>query len=266
MNLLDIIEKNIFQYALQFVIAVALLFIGFQFINLIVHLIDSTLKKSKVDKSIQPFIISILSIGLKILLILTVAGTLGIKTTSFVALLASAGLAFGLALQGSLANFAGGVLILLFKPFEKDDYIDAQNIEGTVDEVQLFFTKLIKLNGETVYIPNGTLANGNITNFTRQGKLRLNIAFGVSYSADLNIVRNKVEDIMRDNHLVMQSPSADVIVVELGDNSVNMLARPWVLPQHKPSVTAQIIEEIKKQFDENRIEIPFPQTVIHLKK
>lgn len=266
MDLIKLIEENAFNYGLKIVIAIAVLFIGFQIIKIIVSFLEKALSRAKVDKNIRPFVKSIVGIGLKILLFLSVAGTLGIKTTSFVAILASAGLAFGLALQGSLANFAGGVLILLFKPFEVDDYISGQNIEGTVKEIQLFFTRILTLNGETVFIPNGALANNNITNFTREGKIRLSIPFGIAYEADLLAVRKIIEQTINNNHLVLESPAADVIVTELADNSVNMAARPWVRPEHKPAVSAQLIEAIKLTLDENNVEIPFPQTVIHLKK
>ncbi|MCL4121470.1 UNVERIFIED_CONTAM: hypothetical protein GTU68_013439 [Idotea baltica] len=263
---MKLIEQNAFTYGVKIILAIVILFIGFQIIKLLVKFADKGLEKSNVDKSIRPFLKSILSIGLKLIMFLSIAGTFGIKTTSFVAILASAGLAFGLALQGSLSNFAGGILILLFKPFEVDDYIEAQGIEGTVKEIQLFFSKVLKLNGETVFIPNGVLANGNIVNFSKEGQLRLNIPIGVSYSADLFHVRKIISQVMRDNHLVKNTPEPDVVVSELADNSVNLLARPWVSPQHKPAVTAQILEEIKLKLDENNVEIPFPQTVVHLQQ
>ncbi len=265
MELFKLIEQNAFEYGVKIVLAIIILFIGFQLIKVIVNFIEKGMLRSKVDKSIRPFLKSIISIGLKILLLLSVAGTLGIKTTSFVALLASAGLAFGLALQGSLSNFAGGILILLFKPFEVNDYVSGQGVEGTVKEIQLFFTKILKLNGETVYVPNGVLANGNIINFTQEGKLRLNIPIGISYDADIPQVRKVILNTMRDNPLIFNSPEPDVIVAELGDNSVNLMVRPWVRPEHKPAISAELLEDIKLKLDEKNIEIPLPQAVLHIK-
>lgn len=269
---MDAIEKirlylveNGLGIATKIAVTILVLIVGFQIIKFIVKAIDK-LMEGRVDKTLRPFIKSIISVLLKVLLLVSIAATLGVETTSFVALIGAATLAIGMALQGSLANFAGGVLILIFKPFLVDDYIKAQDCEGTVMEIQFFATIIETLNKETVYIPNGILANGNIINYTLQGKLRLNIPVGISYEANIKKARAIIMETLNKNPLVMQEPKADVVVTELADNSVNLVVRPWVKPEDKPSATVALLEEIKVSLDEHLVEIPYPQTVVHLKQ
>lgn len=259
------LAENGLGIATKIVITVLIFLIGYWLIKVIVKTVDKMLG-DKLDKTLRPFAKSVLSVLLKVLLLISIAATLGVATTSFVALIGAATLAIGMAMQGSLANFAGGIVILIFKPFLVDDYIKAQDTEGTVKEIQFFATVIETLNKETIYIPNGILANGNIINYTQQGMLRLNIALGISYEADIKKARAIIMETVGEHSLVLKQPSADVVVTELADSSVNLMVRPWVKPQHKPAVKAALLEEIKLSLDEHLVEIPYPQTVVHLKQ
>ncbi len=262
-NLIQTIQQNAIPYLGKVLLALVILFIGFRVIKWVTKLITRTMERQDYDPSLRSFLSSLLSVTLKIALFIAVASTLGIKTTSFIALLGAAGLAVGMALQGSLANFAGGVMILLFKPFKLDDYIRAQGAEGFVRDIQIFTTKLVTPDDVTIYVPNGPLASGNIENVSQQGKIRVSIPVGIAYDADIQDARNKLLNAVFSHEKVMQEPLPDVIVTELADSSVNLAVRVWCHPSDVPAVTADLTEKVKTTLDAAGIEIPFPQQVLH---
>ena len=267
-NLLkDIDLKNIgslvVEYGLKIGQALLVLIIGLWIIKLIVKGLKKTLKGRDLDESLKGFVLSLLSWGLKALLIITVLGQLGVKTTSFVAIIGAAGLAVGLALQGSLANFAGGALILLFKPFKIGDLIQAQDAIGVVKEIQIFVTKLITPDNKEVIIPNGALSNGNITNFSSTGSLRVDLTVGISYADDIEKAKTVIMETLLSDPKVLKTPAPTVAVGELADSSVNILVRPHATVDNYWDVYFNSLEKVKVALDNAGIEIPFPQRVVH---
>jgi len=218
------------------------------------------------EKSLQKFLLNLLSWTFKIVLIITILGVLGIETTSFAAILASAGLAIGLALQGSLANFAGGVLIMIFKPFKIGDLIEAQGELGVVKEIEIFTTKLNSPENKEVIIPNGILSNGNITNFSTEGKLRVDLTIGIGYDEDIKKAKAVLLKALTDNPQVLSEPAPSINVSELADSSVNFAVRPWATTADYWDVYFGTLEKCKIALDEAGIEIPYPHSVeIHKK-
>ena len=245
-------------------LAILTLLIGLWIISGIVKLIKLSMERSKVDPTLIPFMSSLVSWIFKVLLFISVASMIGIATTSFVAVLGAAGLAIGLALQGSLANFAGGVLVMVFKPYKVGDLIESQGHLGVVKEVQIFNTILIAPQSKQVIIPNGATSNGSIVNYTVEGKIRVDLTVGVSYDADIDKTKAVLMDVLVANDKVMQDPAPFVGVLEMGDSSVNFAVRPHCLPKDYWDVFFSVNEEVKKALDKNSISIPFPQRDVHL--
>lgn len=260
------IWATVAEYALIIGQALLVLVIGLWIIKLIVKGLKKVLKGKDIDESLKGFAINLLSWVLKILLIITVLGQLGVKTTSFVAIVGAAGLAIGLALQGSLANFAGGVLILLFKPFKIGDLIQAQDAIGVVKEIQIFVTKIITPDNKEVIIPNGALSNGNITNFSSTGNLRVDLTVGISYSSDIEKAKSIIMETLLNDPKVLKTPAPTVAVGELADSSVNILVRPHATVDDYWDVYFNSLQQVKIALDNAGIEIPFPQRVVHTAK
>ena len=254
------------EYALKLGQAILILVIGLWIIKLILKGIKKALNRTEIDESLKGFLGSLLNWTLKILLIITVLGQLGVKTTSFVAIIGAAGLAVGLALQGSLANFAGGALILLFKPFKVGDLIEAQSAIGVVKEIQIFVTKVLTPDNKEVIIPNGALSNGNITNFSTTGHLRVDLTVGISYSDDIEKAKTVILETLLSDHKVLKTPAPTVAVGELGDSSVNILVRPHATVENYWDVYFNSLQNVKVALDKAGIEIPFPQQVNHTAK
>lgn len=252
------------EYAPRLALAILTLFIGLWIISGIVKLIKLSMERSKVDPTLIPFMSSLVSWVLKVLLFISVASMIGIATTSFVAVLGAAGLAIGLALQGSLANFAGGVLVMVFKPYKVGDLIETQGHLGVVKEVQIFNTILIAPQSKQVIIPNGATSNGSIVNYTVEGKIRVDLTIGVSYDANIDETKAVLMSVLVANSKVMQDPAPFIGVLEMGDSSVNFAVRPHCLPADYWDVFFSVNEEIKKALDKNSISIPFPQRDVHL--
>lgn len=264
MNITENITNIITQYGMKVLFAIIILIVGLWLIKRVVRLTTTVLKKQSIEPGLQSFITSLVSIGLKVLLVIVLLGQLGIQTTSFVAILGAAGLAVGLALQGSLANFAGGALILFFKPFKVGDLIEAQGFLGTVKHIQIFVTTIITPENKTVIIPNGELSNGSITNYTLEGKLRVDLTVGISYDADIKKAKDIVLQVLKKNTHVLETSAPTVNVSELADSSVNLAIRPWVKPEHYWDVYFGVLEDIKLAFDEQGIGIPYPHQVVHM--
>ncbi len=255
----------IFAYGPKFLGAVLVLIIGLVVIKKIGKMLKKVLHKNGMDDSLIPFLTSLLDIILKAMLVISIASMMGIETTSFVAILGAAGLAVGLALQGTLQNFAGGVLILIFKPYKVGHLIDAQGNLGTVKEIQIFVTILLTPENKTVIIPNGAISNGNITNYTMEGIIRVDMSFGISYDSNIKTAKEVLLKVMQNHPKVLQSPAPFVGVKALADSSVNLTARPYTEPPNYWEVYFDIMEAGKIALDEAKITIPFPQVDVHMK-
>ena len=251
-------------YAPKLALSVLTLLVGLWIISGISKLVKSSMERSKVDPTLIPFMGSLVSWTLKLLLFISVASMVGIATTSFVAVLGAAGLAVGLALQGSLANFAGGVLIMIFKPYKVGDLIESQGHLGVVKEVQIFNTILLSPQSKRIIIPNGATSNGSVVNYTVEGLIRVDLSVGVSYDADIDQTKAVLMDVLTSNNKVLQEPAPFVGLSEMADSSVNFAVRPHCLPEHYWDVYFEVNEAIKKTLDKNAIAIPFPQRDVHL--
>ncbi len=245
-------------------LALLLLVVGLWVIRRIVAVVSAALERGPADITLTRFFTSITSIGLKTLLFISVISTLGVATTSFVAVLGAAGLAVGLALQGSLSNFAGGVLILLFRPFRIGDYIEGQGVGGTVRDIQIFHTHLTTSDNKRVVVPNGPLANNNITNYSAEPTRRVDFVFGIGYGDDLRQAKGVLEDLFKADARVLSDPALLVVVSNLGASSVDLTVRAWVKKEDYWPLKFELTELVKLAFDESGISIPFPQTDVHL--
>jgi len=252
------------EYAPKLVLAIVTLIIGLWIIRSIGKVFIASMERSKVDPTLIPFMNSLLTWTLKLLLFISAASMIGIATTSFIAVLGAAGLAIGLALQGSLANFAGGVLIMTFKPYKVGDLIESQGHIGVVKEVQIFNTILTSPQSKQVIIPNGAVSNGSIINYTAEGKIRIDLTVGIAYNADIAKAKLVLLEVLQKHEKVLQDPAPFVGVVELADSSVNLAVRPHSIPEDYWDVFFDINEKMKLSLDENNISIPFPQRDVHL--
>jgi small conductance mechanosensitive channel len=241
--------------------AILIYIIGSWVIKKLVGVSRKGMTKQEYDESLKKFLLSLVKWALTIFLIITVISTLGVETTSFAALIAAAGLAIGLALQGSLSNFAGGVLLIIFKPYKIGDLIEAQGVLGNVKEIEIFTTKLITPQNKLAIIPNGAMANGNIINYTTEGKMRVDTTVGVSYDSDLQKTKDALLAMLVVNPKVLKDPAPSVNVSELADSSVNLAVRPFCKPEDYWDVYFATIEGTKKALDSAGIEIPYPHEV-----
>ena len=254
------------EYAPKVLLALITLFIGLRIIKFLVGIVRKRLEKSNTDETLRPFITNLVSWALKIMLFISVASMLGVATTSFVAVLGAAGLAIGLALQGSLANFAGGALLLLFRPYRVGDLIESQGRTGTVKEIQIFNTIMVTPENHTVVLPNGAVSNGDIVNYTALGTRRVDLSIGVAYDADIKKAKDVLMEAMSNHPKVLKDPAPYVGVSELGDSAVNLVVRPWCNIDDYWDVYFGVLEDGKNALDQNNISIPFPQMDVHLDK
>ena len=259
---------GVIDFAIGVVLALVVFWIGTKIIKWIRKIIRISMEKGNVDKGVCQFIDSLVKFAVYAILIFSIGSKFGLDTTSVAAALASCGVAIGLALQGSLSNFAGGVLILVLKPFVVGDYIveDNKGREGTVKEIQIFYTKLVTADNKTVIIPNGTLANTSLTNVTAQDKRRLDLSVGISYDADLKKAKELIEGLLRADEDILKNEDINVFVDTLGDSSVVIGARGWVKKENYWIAKWRLTENIKLTLDENEIEIPYNQVVVHVKE
>lgn len=238
-------------------------------IRLINHLVATMLDKRNVDVSIQTFLKSLVRILLQVLLVISIIGALGISTTSFAALLASAGVAIGMALSGNLQNFAGGIIVLLFKPYKVGDMIEAQGTLGKVREIQIFHTILTTPDNKIVYIPNGSLSSSSVVNYSHETERRVQWTVGVDYGQDVSVVREKLLDLFKQDPRILQEPDerAPFVGLEaLADSSVNLTIRVWVKTEDYWAVYYEGQQRIYDMFNREQINIPYPQTVVHIQK
>lgn len=251
------------QLGLTILKALIVFLVGRLVINLLNKLVRRILSKRDIDPSVKTFVASLVNVSLTILLIISVVGALGVQTASFAALLASAGVAIGMALSGNLSNFAGGLIILLFKPYKVGDYIEALNEGGTVREIQMFHTVLQTPDNKIIYIPNGSLSSGVVVNFSREETRRVDWVFGVEYDTDFERVKQVVESVLARDARILADPAPSIALKELADSSVNVVVRVWVKSADYWGVYFDINKEIYATFNKEGIGFPFPQLTVH---
>lgn len=259
---------GLITFGLKVLAALVAFFIGRLVIRWIRKIVRRSFERSGADKGVEQFVDSLLKYGLYALLVFSLISSLGFDTTSVTAVLASGGVAIGLALQGSLSNFAGGVLILLLKPFVVGDYIieDTNGKEGTVKEIQIFYTKLSTIDNKTIVIPNGMLTNNSITNATAKDERQLDLRVGISYDADIRQAKSVIENLLIKDECIIKNEQINVFVHELADSAVVLGIRAWVKNEEYWETRWRLLEEIKILLDENGIEIPYPQMAVHMKE
>ena len=242
-------------------IAILILFVASKLLKWVIKLIGNSFKKTKMDPMVAKFVLSLIKFILYFVVAITVISVLGIPTTSLIAALGTVGLTIGLALQGSLSNFAGGVLILLFKPFKIGDYIkeDVHGNEGTVVGIDLFYTKVPTVDNKTIVVPNGSLANTSLTNYTAQEKRRVDITVGISYDSDIKLAKDIIQQVLDGQDKILKDEGTSVYVDSLGDSSIVIGTRAWVKTEDYWTVRWALLEEYKAALDENGISIPYNQ-------
>lgn len=265
---LDIVIQNLIDSGIsagKHIIAAILIFIVGRFIiKLINRLVASILQRRHIEISVQTFLSSLVNIILTILLIITVIGALGVNTTSFAALIASAGVAIGMALSGNLQNFAGGLIILLFKPYRVGDFIDVCGVQGTVSAVQIFHTILLTPDNKAVYLPNGSTSSSTITNYSRENKRRIEWTFGIDYGEDVNRARTAILSVITADARILNEPAPFVAVGGLSDSSVDIIVRVWVPTEEYWNVYYDMHQRVYETFNEQKINFPYPQQTVHL--
>jgi small conductance mechanosensitive channel len=257
----DYIKNYVLEYSPKLITALIIFFVGFWLASFITKLIKKIMRKRDVEQSLVFFIGTLIFWAIRIFVIVAVISNLGIETTSFVAILGAAGLAVGLALQGSLANFAGGVLILILKPFKVGDLIETQGIIGTIKEIKIFSTHITLPDNKLAFVPNAKLSNDNIINYTVNGELRVDIEIGVDYSSNFKLVKEVVFEVLHSNPLILKEPQPTVFVKNLNNSSVDFAIRPWTKSEDYWTVRAEVLEACKLAFDKAGIEIPYPHQV-----
>lgn len=254
------------NYGLKILLALVTLVIGLWIIKAIMKALGRNMEKKEVDPTLRQFLGSFLSMILKMLLIISVISMLGVEMTSFVAILAAAGFAVGMALSGTLQNFAGGVMLVIFKPFKVGDFIDAQGFTGTVKEIQIFNTILKTPDNKTVIIPNGGLSTGAMTNFSTEPDRRVDFTFGIGYSDDIDKAKSIIARLIETDSRIYKDPAPFIAVSELADSSVNFAVRVWASAADYWGIYFDMLENVKKTFDKEKVSIPFPQTDVHIYK
>ena len=263
-DMLDSLIEIGSSISISLLMALAILIIGRQLVKLILRLITVALEKSNVEDTVRIFVTNLLNTLLMILVFIAAINQLGIETTSIIAVLGAAGLAIGLALQGSLSNFAAGILIVIYRPYKVGDYIEAGNYAGTVKDIQIFSTVLKTPDNKIVVVPNGSIMNGSIVNYSDQDTRRIDLIISCGYEDDIDKVRSVLEDIIKKEKRVLKDPKPQIAVTELADSSVNFIFRPWVKRTDYLPVYYSLLEEVKKRFDKEGISIPYPQSDVHI--
>ncbi len=267
MNIDQVIQKVwelVTIYGIKVIAAIAIFVIGRWVAKIVSKLVTRMMNKAKVDETLSKFVGGMVYIALLAFVVLAALSQLGIQTTSFIAVLGAAGLAIGLALQGSLANFAAGFLMIIFKPFRVGDYIEGGGVAGTVEEIQIFTTTLKTPDNKTVIVPNAKMTGDNIVNWTVKGTRRVDMVFGIGYGDDIDKAKSTIKEVLSKDDRILKDPAPQVAVVELADSSVNFVVRPWVKAADYWSVHFDTTESVKKAMDANGISIPFPQRDVHI--
>jgi len=263
-QIVDLLQGYLAEYGLMVLAAIAILIIGRLVAGWLRKLIERVMARGKTDPMIIGFVGNLAYIGMMVFVALAALGRLGIETTSFIAVLGAAGLAIGLALQGSLSNFAAGFLMVVFRPFKVGDFIEGAGEAGVVEAIHMFTTTIRTGDNKTIIIPNSSLSNGNITNYSTQATRRVDLTLGASYDADIKQVREVLQDIIKNNEKILHEPAPLIAVGELADNSVNFVVRVWVETADYWNVYFAMNEAVKIRFDQEGIGIPYPQREVHL--
>ena len=265
---LDVVIQKLIDSGLSagkhIIAAVVIFIVGRFLIKLLNRLVASILQRRHIEQSVQTFLSSLVNIILTILLIITVIGALGVNTTSFAALIASAGVAIGMALSGNLQNFAGGLIILLFKPYRVGDFIDVNGVQGTVSAVQIFHTILLTPDNKVIYLPNGSTSSSTITNYSRETKRRIEWTFGIDYGEDVSRARAAILSVITADARILTDPAPFVAVGGLSDSSVDILVRVWVPTEEYWNVYFDMHQRVYETFNEQKINFPYPQRTVHL--
>ena len=260
----NMIVKFGFEYGPKFIAAIIVLIMGLWITKIITKAVGKSLQKAKIDQSLVPFLKALTNVMLKVLVFITVMGMVGIQMTSFIAILGAAGLAVGMALSGTLQNFAGGVIILVFKPFKVGDFIEAQGYLGTVKEISIFTTHLNTVDKKLIIIPNGPLSNSSLTNFSSEPQRRIDWKFGIAYGDDMDNFKKAINDFISEDKRILKEPASFIGLSELGDSSVNFTVRAWVNSPDYWDVFFEMNEKVYKRFGDYNLNIPFPQMDIHI--
>ena len=260
----DIAKEYLIAHGGKVVLALLTLFVGFWVISKFSKTIRKIMTAKGVDAALTPFLLGLVNYTLKTLLVISVMTMVGIQMTSFIAVLGAMGLAIGMALSGTLQNFAGGIMLLVLRPFKKGDFIEAQGYSGFVDEIQIFNTIVKTVDNRIVYIPNGGLATSSMINYTREETRRVDVTFGIGYGDDIDKARAIILEVVAQNDTILTDPAPFVGVSELGDSSVNLASRVWVNVADYWDVFFYMNEMVKKAFDKEGISIPFPQRDVHI--
>jgi small conductance mechanosensitive channel len=263
-NVIAKAQELLSVFGLKILAAIVIFIIGRWVAKFLKNTSVKLMTRSKVDPTLVTFLGHVTYIALLTFVILAALGQLGIQTTSFIAVIGAAGLAIGLALQGSLSNFAAGVLMIIFRPFKVDDLIEGAGVLGTVEEIQIFTTQLKTPDNKTVIIPNAKLTSDNIINYTVKPTRRVDLVFGVSYTDDIDKVKGVISDVLSQDSRILKDPPPTIGLLEMADSSVNFAVRPWVKPDDYWGVYFDINEKMKKRFDAEDISIPFPQRDLHV--
>ena len=263
---IEVLTEKIIEYLPKLALALITLVVGLYLIKLFIRFLGKVMESRKVDESLRPFFKTLASILLKVLLLISVMGMIGIEMTSFIALIGAVGISLGMALSGSLQHFAGGVLLLIYKPFIKGDFIEAQGHKGTVKELQIFNTVLNTLDNKVVFIPNGPLSTGTIVNYTREPQRRIDSVFSISYGDDIDKAKSIIQNVIDSNPKILKEPEVVIGVKQLSASSVDIESRVWVNTVDIVDLSFYMNEAVKNEFDKNGITIPFPQMDVNLKK
>ena len=263
-EIMTVVTDLAVKYGLKLLLALVTLIIGLWIIKGIMKAIGRNMEKKDVDATVRQFVSSLLSMLLKVMLVIAVISMVGVKMTSFVAILAAAGFAIGMALSGTLQNFAGGVMLIIFKPFKAGDFIEAQGYTGTVKEIQIFNTILKTPDNKTIIIPNGGLSTSSMTNFSTEPQRRVDFVFGIGYDDDIDKARVIIDGLIASDERILKDPAPFVAVSELADSSVNFVVRVWANAGDYWGIYFDMTEKVKKAFDKDGISIPFPQTDVHV--
>ena len=265
-DVLEILRTTGVEFGINLITAISIFYVGRLIVSLLIRGLTRVMQAQEVDKTLESFVCNLARMVLLIFVIVAAVGALGIQTTSFIAVLGAAGLAIGLALQGSLSNFASGVLIVLFRPYKTGDWVEAAGIGGTIVEVQILTTEFKTGDNKRIIVPNGQVMNSIITNYSSHDQRRIDMVVGVSYDDDLDKVRATLEDLIASDNRILDDPACKIAVAELADSSVNFVVRPWVKSDDYWNVKFELTEAIKKRFDKDGISFPYPQQDVHLYK
>jgi len=258
------LQKYITEFGVHIVSALAILLIGFWISKTLTKILERVLRKRDVDFTLVHFISSALKFALYLFVIIAAVGQLGIDTTSFIAALGAAGLAIGLALQGSLSNVAAGAMLIILRQIKVGQFVESNGVTGTVEKVGIFNTTLITIDNRVIYIPNSKLINDNIVNYSEKDTRRIDLVFSISYEDDIDKTKNIIRSLVDADPDILKEPAALIVVGELADNSVNLFVRPWVTTAKVLEVRFRLTEQIKKKFEEENISIPFPQSDVYI--